>query len=485
MGKRLAILVAVERYLASDISSVRYAEADAVGFADALELGGAVERVTLLSPAATRTSIKSKIRQHVGSLTSDDEMFLFYAGHGFSKNGHNFITCYDTDRNDLENTSIRLKDLLETCGKSGCKRIVFFLDSCESGITDLPEIRGIYATMSDSELQQFFEDAEYRACFASCKTSESSYSAPALKHGVWTHNVIRALEGSDRLALEKGRYVTAMSLQNYLKKQIPRTLRDVFSAPKVQTPWFYGSQTGDFVISDLGVVLAERNAVKPGYEQVKQLFLQVDDSVAISSLSGFSKRGGHRVPDGVNSATRRFVENISEKEINDDIEEVFERIRDSMKYKRRDMVAEVGRIVTPDFEYVVSVSQDRDDPSMAVISRQLLNISPKVVDDDAFNAVFDDTFDELTFGFTAEINVRDLIDQIEDLDLDKISLEYPSDCSNCKITIKGSPLTIQVTPHGCTVHNPEPVSPRMLVESFFTVQKQLTGSPVLRAIAGK
>ncbi len=62
---------------------------------------------------------------------------MFYAGHGFSKNGHNFITCYDTDPDDLEETSIKLKDLLDICGKSACKRIVFFLDSCESGITDL------------------------------------------------------------------------------------------------------------------------------------------------------------------------------------------------------------------------------------------------------------------------------------------------------------------------------------------------------------
>ncbi|MGA2270908.1 MAG: caspase family protein [Bryobacteraceae bacterium] len=353
MGKRLAILVAVEKYLDTHIPSVRYAEADAIGFADALKLGGPLDKVPLLSSAATRTSIMSKVRQHVNALTSDDELFLFYAGHGFSKDGHNFITCHDTDLNDLENTSIKLKDILEVCGKSNCKRIALFLDSCESGITDLPEIRGIYSIMSDQELQEFFKDTAYKVCLASCKTSESSYSAPALKHGVWTHDVIQALEGNDPLALEKGRYVTAMSLQNYLKAQIPRTLRKVFSKPTVQTPWIYGSLSSDFVISDLAMVLEQRNAVPPGYEQVKQVFLQMEDSVRISSLSGFSKRKGHHVPEDINSATRRFVENISDKEINDDIELLHKRIRDGMAYKRRDLRVEAGRIVTPDFEYVV------------------------------------------------------------------------------------------------------------------------------------
>jgi hypothetical protein len=216
MGKRLAISIAVENYADARIKPVKYAESDANGFAAALELGGALDKVFLLSSRATKTTINSQVRQHLKALTATDELYLFYAGHGFSKNGHNFITCHDTDIDDLEDTSINLKELLDTCGKSACKRIAVFLDSCESGITDLPEVRGIYATMSATELEEFFQAAEYRTCFASCKTSESSYSSDKLKHGVWTHHVIEALEGNARPALEGHRYVTAGSLQNYL-----------------------------------------------------------------------------------------------------------------------------------------------------------------------------------------------------------------------------------------------------------------------------
>ncbi|PYX58271.1 MAG: hypothetical protein DMG76_09540 [Acidobacteria bacterium] len=314
MAKRLAILIAVEKYSDTRINSVQYAEADANGFAAALELAGPIDKVALLSGAATKTTINSKVRQYVKALTTDDELFLFYAGHGFSNNGHNYITCHDTDLDDVKDRSINLQELLDVCGKSACKRIALFLDSCESGITDLPEIRGIYSTMSETELKEFFQAAEYRVCFASCKTSEYSHSTPILKHGVWTYQVIQALEGNDPLALEKGRYVTANSLQNYLSKEIPRTLRKVFTKPVVQTPWFHGSHTGDFVISDLDDVVKQRNAVKPGYDQVKQVFLQMKESVSISSLSGFSKKRGHRVPDSVNGATERFVENTSQQD---------------------------------------------------------------------------------------------------------------------------------------------------------------------------
>ncbi len=434
----------------------------------------------MLSAKATKTSINSKISQHVKSLTDQDELFLFYAGHGFSKNGHNYITCHDTDLDDLADTSISLQSILKICGKSACKRIALFLDSCESGIADLPEVRGIYAEMSEGELKDFFDAAEYRVCFASCKTSEYSYPVPALKHGAWTYLVIEALQGNDPLALEKGRYVTANSLQNYVAKQLPRTMRKHFSKPIAQTPWFHGSSTGDFQIADLGDLLKKRNAVNPGFEQVKQVLLQLQESIDIDDLSGFKK--GHFIPDSVSTASQSFVEDISKKEVEDEFKAVFERIRDTMKYKRRDLIAKHGRIVTPDFEFSVSCEQDRGNPGSALITRQLINISPAIVENDAFNEVFEDYFDELTFDFNKPVNIEELIDRIQDLDLDKIELDYPSDCSHCDIEIDGSAFKIKVTRRSLTVQTPRPTSPKLLVETFFDAQSSSRPRQLLRPL---
>ena len=73
MGRRLAILIAVENYHDKHIKPVQFAEADALGFAQALELGGPLDRVKLISAGATHTSINSKVRQNVNALTGDDE----------------------------------------------------------------------------------------------------------------------------------------------------------------------------------------------------------------------------------------------------------------------------------------------------------------------------------------------------------------------------------------------------------------------------
>jgi len=294
----------------------------------------------------------------------------------------------------------------------------------------------------------------------------------------------RCLSASFHLpTLEKGRYVTANSLQNYLTKELPRTLRKVFTKPKVQTPWFHGSHTADFLIADLQDVLKQRSAVKPGYEQVKQVFLQFEQSVDIDDISGFSKKRGHFVPDRVSGASESFVEEISQQEVQEEFQKVFERIRTSMNYKRRDLTAKNGRIITPDFEFSVTCTQDRDDPTSALITRTLINISPTIVGDKAFNEVFDNYFDELTFDFNKSIDIEHLIDHIEDLESDKIDVSYPADCSECEIEIKDSPFTIKVTPGSLTIQTPGMKSTKLLLETFFDVQKQLSATPMIKAIA--
>jgi hypothetical protein len=68
---------------------------------------------------------------------------------------------------------------------------------------------------------------------------------------------------------------------------------------------------------------------------------------------------------------------------------------------------------------------------------------------------------------------------------DKIELDYQADCSYCDITIDGSSHSVRLTPGSIVVSADNSKSPKQLLESFFEVQKQLGGSPVLNAIAGK
>jgi hypothetical protein len=481
MADKIALIVAVEHYSDSRIPMVRYAEADAKEFGSAVSLHGYKIQTMLLSSKATKSSMESKIGRELSRLQSDDEFIFYYAGHGFSKSGHNYVTSFDTDLDDLEPTSVSLQMIFDLVHNSACERVAIFLDSCESGITKLAKGRAIYATMSETELDNFFRGAEYTVCFSACKTSESSYSYINLKHGIWTYHLIEALRGNAPKALEKGHRLTATSLQNYLSTEVPRTLRKAYTDPLVQTPWRYGGESRDFQIADLTEIIRKRNEIKPGYEQLKRVLLREVDSVHISSLSGFVKKY-HHVPDHVSSSTRDFVQSKAREEVKERLEGVFRASRRQLKYRMRDILAEEGRIVTPDFEYTAFCTQDEENPENALIIEELTNIGPSIIESDAFNSVFKNRFSQLVFEINKKINVAKVICDIEDLDREDITVDYDMSKSWCEVSFDDSELTLRLEPTELTFNSHHMDSPRELLEGFFDVQKLLAGTPVVLAL---
>jgi len=481
MGNKIALVTAVEKYIHKSISPVDFAEADAKGFASAIVLHGYQAQELVPSSKATKTSIESNLRRGLGRLRTEDEFIFYYAGHGFSKNGQNFITAYDTDPNDLEATSVRLQWIFDLVDKNECERVALFLDSCESGITKIAKRRGIYTSMSEAELDAFFRGAEYRVCFSACKSSESSYPSADLKHGIWTYHLIEALQGNAPGALEEKSRLTARSLQDYLSKEVPLTLRKAYSTPEVQTPWKYGGESRNFQIADLTEILKQRNAIKPGYEQLKRTLLRDVTTIDISSLSGF-KKGFHHVPDHVSSSTEDFVVSKSSKEIEKEMNDVFDSIREHLKYKRRELVSKAGRIITPDFEYFVYATQNEGDPTEALIIEELTNIKPTVIEKPEFNEVFDGRFTEVVFQFDKDVDVAVLIDQLEQLDRKDVELEYDQTATWCELSIEHSELTVRMESDELRVISRPRKSPRELIEAFFEMQKMIAGTVVAPAL---
>jgi uncharacterized caspase-like protein len=159
MSQGKAFIIAVEEYQSRAVPRVDFAEADARAVSESLMYSGlSEENVTvLLSATATKTTIESKLRIFVKAVNENDQFFFFYAGHGFASDGVNFITCHDTQPEDLPNTSISLQDLFRHLRASNCRRIMLFLDSCHSGLQIFQGMRGFYARRADSELQELVE----------------------------------------------------------------------------------------------------------------------------------------------------------------------------------------------------------------------------------------------------------------------------------------------------------------------------------------
>lgn len=207
---------------------------------------------------------------------------------------HTILTCADSNRRDLDSTGIRLSWIMERLEESDCSRAMFFLDACHSGAVDLKSDRDVVDDMDEREIETFFAEAEHKVCFAACKFSQKSISTPMLKHGVWTHQLLRALRGEERKALSKGKYLTARSLQDFLAATVPIAAKAARSDQPKQTPVMYGSLTSDFEVADLTALISAKSAagaVNPTYKSAVYSFTE---SVPVRSLSGFKSH--HKVP---------------------------------------------------------------------------------------------------------------------------------------------------------------------------------------------
>jgi len=338
MSDKYSIVIGIENYQDRRITSVKYAENDANEIASSLQTHGVIDSKIeiLLSSTATKTTIESRLRRHLDLLTTDDTFILFYAGHGFTESDHNYITCCDSQIDDLRNTSISLTSIFSSIRNSICKRFMLFLDSCHSGLEISEEMRGVYSDMSEKELSEFFKDSEYQVGFASCKSDQSSYSSGHIMHGIWTYHILEAMKGNAESILEKGRYLTANSLQSYLSKEVPITLRKTVTGNVVQTPCVFGNLTKDFMIADLFPVLeAKRIDAIPHIAQLRRVLFSGQTTGRIESLSGFSK--WHKVPYEINSATENFVTKIGSKEIEERSTDLYQEIKDVLNYTRKDI----------------------------------------------------------------------------------------------------------------------------------------------------
>jgi len=444
-GEKYALLVAVEAYHDKCISTVIFAENDATDLAASIQDVGfpAANIEVMLSASATKTRIESAIRTLCRRLRAEDELLLFFAGHGFAENGHNSITCHDTVLSDLPATSIRLHDIFSWVRSSKVRKAVILLDCCHSGLEIDDSMRGLLTEeMMDEEFTAFCGESEYHMAFASCRLDEKSYPSSHLKHGIWSHHVIQAYRGEEPKALVRKRFLTASSLRDYLSREVPRTLRHTVTGTATQNPRVWGDMSREFILADLGDVLARRKAAsKPTVVNLARASFWGFVSGSVKGLKGFKRH--HRVPDNVCNATRGFVQQVGSDDLREAAESIHSAIKSHFSYRRRDLELSEDdgavTIMTPQFTVNITMGIDDDDPSQYEIATEVTDIrDPAVLDTEAFATVFDDVFDRIVFRLSDSMPIENIIDAIEAIDdSDLISVTYPPNADQCTIWAKG------------------------------------------------
>jgi hypothetical protein len=489
MSKKIAILVANDTFSDPALPSIAFAESDARALAAALEEVGfaSANRLLLLGPTATKTAIESRLRQLSRKLTPADEVLFFYCGLGFAAEERGYLACRDTLLEDLAPTSLALADLWHTLQAPRC-RVTLFLDA-GAGDFSQPLPDALEAGVSRAELADEFADDPSAACFLSAQPGESSHAAGALKRRVWNHHLIEAFTGAAPDALLDG-LLTAGSLQDWLEREVPRTLRKVISEPVRQTPAAFGKDLHlpGRTIADLRPVLAaKQTSGSHDLQQLRRVVFRTETRGKVKDLTGYQK--GHRIPDQVTPAAEKFVARIAADDVHADVEEIFNALRERMNFKRKDLEASAERdgqgfVRTPVFDYTVHVTLDPNDPTQVVWQREVSHIQdPELIRGPAFAAVFGTSFDTLIFEFAMPLDVAELVDRIEEDPIPGVRMRSSIDASSCEITLEGFAGAIRVQADRLTITG-RSATAAALIDQFFEFQSRFGRKVDLPALRG-
>lgn len=198
----------------------------------------------------------------------------------------------------------------------------------------------------------------------------------------------------------------------------------------------------------------------------------------VQNLQGF-KKAKHRIPDEVNARTQTFVGGLGKTQVREDLDRVFASLRSAFRFKRTQLQTTetddgAGSITTPFFRYTSCVYQNPNDASEVIWQRDISDVTePEQILTEDFADVFGEFFDTVEFVPESQIDLERLVDVVEEIDDQRVTLEYDRNLTYCEIAIEGTAAKIHVTVESFRIVHPEPTDPRVLVSSFFEVQEAL------------
>ena len=208
---------------------------------------------------------------------------------------------------------------------------------------------------------------------------------------------------------------------------------------------------------------------------------------AVKSLPGFQK-GRHTLPTAVTPATSAFLAKLCEAELTERAESLFQRAREALAYKRRELSLSVSSpsalLTAKDFAFEISYALEPDDPARYLVTHTLRDLrDAEIVRRPEFDAVFTGVFTDLSFALRKGVRVEAVIDLVEALDDDSgLAVAYPSDCRDCTLTVPGVSAEVRCTGATLDLVFPSAGSPAELLDGFAAVRAAFALSPGLATL---
>lgn len=261
-GKRYALVIGVDRYADTQITTLGGASNDARTLAGALVqyAGFPNEQVTLLASdqpterQPTRGNILRRLSNLAAVIPPDGLLLISFAGHGIERGGQAFLLPSDSQvSNDvdlLEQTAINVSQIRDRIRKIGVKQVLMIIDACRNdpvgrANADNP-LTPAYTKAFNFDLRN--REVQAFATLYATEVGHRAYEYKEKKQGYFTWVLVEALKGG--AANEKGE-VTLASLVKYLQERVPKRVLQDLGPGKDQKPFAVveGYRADELVIS--------------------------------------------------------------------------------------------------------------------------------------------------------------------------------------------------------------------------------------------
>jgi uncharacterized caspase-like protein len=454
----IGFVVGIEDYQSrpkgQELQKVDYARNDAEAFKSTIEEiyeDAEVDVEICLDSAATQGNLRYGLQQTIAGLKEDDLFVFYYAGHGYHDSGGNRITAWDSSSFHPQQTTLLINEILiEPLRASKCQRALIFIDACATAVQALVKSRDVISSLNANELEKFLGSAQYCATFLSCSPGQKSYPSVEYQHGVWTYFLLRALRGDAPSALGPGRYLTDVSLRDYLATAVPQYVTEKRVGSGKQTPMAVVDSQHTFALREVPTTrspISEAGDYSAIRLEATDDFLESLETHKYTALPG----GSRFVPKVVTDSTITWVRSSLQSFVDEEIKQTYQMAKQAFSLRARDFTQStadgVGGLDCDFFRYSVTPGHSSKEPANYYIQRRLYLREGWENHIPAFDDVFGSRFERVVVRFKPDPNFYDDYVEIFEGFEDEHGGQLDEDAANSTIKYfdsKGAALTINL-----------------------------------------
>ena len=248
-----AVIIGINEYTKS--KPLRYAVNDAIAIKELLvdKFGFKEKNIRLLiNNEATLVSIKQTLYEVAGLAKENDRVLIYFSGHGQTVSAVEsgmqigYLIPVNGDLNDPIINSISMDEILFLC-QSKSKHMLFLMDACYSGLM-AEDSKGV-KILEDKGVNYIYSVANKSArqiITAGTAEQEVWEGVGFEEHGIFTLNILKALDNWEADNNYEDGYITATELGQYLKINVSIATSDN-QTPQVKRIKY--SKGGEFIFT--------------------------------------------------------------------------------------------------------------------------------------------------------------------------------------------------------------------------------------------